>query len=146
MAELAREAEIGLNEFGHLQKILPHPSDRVTDAVAHAAITMADNLKAAAIVALTETGFTSRLISKYRPSCPILAISSSQRVVRRLAMNWGVTAIQYTGDGADDDRLEFAMRIARESGYARSGDIVIATTGSNARAGSTDLIRVLTLN
>ena len=146
LAELAREAEIGLNEFGHLQKILPHPSDRVTDAVAHAAITMADNLKAAAIVALTETGFTSRLISKYRPSCPILAISSSQRVVRRLAMNWGVTAIQYTGDGADDDRLEFAMRIARESGYARSGDIVIATTGSNARAGSTDLIRVLTLN
>ncbi|MFT4561164.1 MAG: pyruvate kinase [Gammaproteobacteria bacterium] len=145
LAELAREAEIGLQEFGHLQKILPHPSDRVTDAVAHASITMADNLKAAAIVALTETGFTSRLISKYRPGCPILAISSSQRVVRRLAMNWGVTAIQYTGDGADDDRLEFAMRAARESGYARSGDIVIATTGSNSRAGSTDLIRVLTL-
>ena len=146
LAELAREAEIGLDEFGHLQKFLPHPSDRVTDAVAHASITMADNLKAAAIVALTETGFTSRLISKYRPSCPILAISSSQRVARRLAMNWGVTAVQYTGDGADNDRLEFAMRFARESGYARSGDIVIATTGSNSRAGSTDLIRVLTLD
>ena len=60
-------------------------------------------------------------------------------------MNWGVNAIQYNGDGSDNDRLEFAMRAARESGYARSGDIVIATTGSHLRAGSTDLIRVLTL-
>lgn len=145
LAELATEAETGLSEFGHLQKILPHASDRITDAVAHAAITMANNLKAAAIVALTETGFTSRLISKYRPNCPIVAISSSQSVVRRLAMNWGVNAIQYNGDGSDNDRLEFAMRAARESGYARSGDIVIATTGSHLRAGSTDLIRVLTL-
>lgn len=146
LAELAVEAESGLAEFGHLQKILPHTADRITDAVAHAAITMANNLKAAAIVALTETGFTSRLISKYRPNCPIVAISSSQQVVRRLAMNWGVNAIQYNGDGSDNDRLEFAMRAARESGYARRGDIVIATTGSHLRAGSTDLIRVLTLD
>jgi pyruvate kinase len=146
LAELAREAETGLDEFGHLQKFLPHAAERITDAVAHASITMAKNLNAAAIVAVTETGFTSRLISKYRPDCPILAISSSQRAVRRLAMNWGVTALTYDGDGSDNDRIEFAMRIARESGYARSGDIVIATTGSHQRAGSTDLIRVLTLS
>jgi len=146
LAELAHEAETGLREFGHLQQILPHTSDRVTDAVAQASITMANHLKAAAIVALTETGFTSRLISKYRPDCPILAISSSQRVVRRLAMNWGVTAIHYEGDGSDDDRVEFATRTARESGYARTGDIIIATAGSHMRAGSTDLIRVLTLD
>lgn len=145
LAELAREAEAGLSEFGHLQQILPHASDRVTDAVAQAAITMAKHLNAAAIVALTETGFTSRLISKYRPGCPILAISSSERVVCRLAMNWGVTAIHYDEDGGDEERLAFALRTAREAGFARSGDVVIATTGSHQRAGSTDLIRVLTL-
>lgn len=145
LAALAREAEAGLREFGHLQQILPHASDRVTDAIAQASITMANHLKATAIIALTETGFTSRLISKYRPDCPILAISSSRRVVRRLAMNWGVTAIHYQGDGSDQDRLEFATRTARGSGVARGGDIIIATTGSHQRAGSTDLIRVLTL-
>jgi pyruvate kinase len=145
LAALAREAEAGLSEFGHLQQILPHASDRVTDAIAQASITMANHLKATAIIALTETGFTSRLISKYRPDCPILAISSSHRVVRRLAMNWGVMAIHYQGDGSDQDRLEFATRTARESGYARGGDIIVATTGSHQRAGSTDLIRVLTL-
>ena len=146
LAELAREAETGLREFGHLQQILPHASDRVTDAVAQASITMANHLKAAAIIALTETGFTSRLISKYRPDCPILAISSSQRVVRRLAMNWGVTAIKYDGDGTDSDRIEFATRTARDSGYVRTRDIIVATAGSHLRAGSTDLIRVLTLD
>ena len=146
LAELAREAEAGLQEFGHLQQILPHASDRVTDAIAQASITIANHLKAAAIVALTETSFTSRLISKYRPDCPILAISSSQRVVRRLAMNWGVTAIRYQGNGSDEDRIKFATRTARESGYARGGDIIIATAGSQQLAGSTDLIRILTLD
>ena len=145
LAELAREAESGLREFGHLQQALPHGSDRITDAVAQAAITMAHHLRAAAIVALTETGFTSRLISKYRPDCPILAISSNERVVRRLAMNWGVSAIRHDGGASDAERLAFAMQCARDSGYARRGDIIIATAGSHQRAGSTDLIRVLTL-
>ena len=61
-------------------------------------------------------------------------------------MNWGVTAIKYDGDGTDSDRIEFATRTARDSGYARTGDIIVATAGSHLRTGSTDLIRVLTLD
>ncbi|MEE2983336.1 MAG: pyruvate kinase [Pseudomonadota bacterium] len=145
MVRLAREAEAGLREFGHLQQILPHPANVVTEAVAQASITMANHLEAVAIIALTETGFTSRLISKYRPNCPILAVTSSHRVVRRLAMNWGVLAMHYEGDGTDDDKLAFATDRAKASGYARLGDIIVATAGSQRQAGSTDLIRVLTV-
>ena len=145
VVRLAREAEAGLQEFGHLQKILPNPANVVTEAVAQASITMAHHLKAVAIIALTETGFTSRLISKYRPDCPILAVTSSHRVVRRLAMNWGVLAMHYEGDGTDDDKLAFATDRAKASGYARPGDIIVATAGSQRQAGSTDLIRVLTV-
>ena len=145
IVRLAREAEAGLREFGHLQKILPHPANIVTEAVAQASITMANHLNACAIIALTETGFTSRLISKYRPDCPILAVTSSPRVVRRLAMNWGVLAMHYEGDGSDDDKLAFATERAKTSGYARTGDIIVATAGSQRQAGSTDLIRVLTV-
>jgi pyruvate kinase len=145
MVRLAREAEAGLREYGHLQQILPHPANVVTEAVAQASITMANHLQAAAIIALTETGFTSRLISKYRPDCPILAVTSSLRVVRRLAMNWGVLALHYQGDGTDDDKLDFATERAKQSGYARPGDIIVATAGSHRQAGSTDLIRVLTV-
>jgi pyruvate kinase len=140
---LAREAELGLRQFGYLQQIEPNPSNEVTEAVAQASITMANHLNAAAILALTETGFTSRLISKYRPDCPILAITSSKKVVTRLAMNWGVLAMHYEGDGTDDDKIAFAISRARELGYVRDNDILVMTAGSSRQAGSTDLIRVL---
>ena len=145
MVDLALQAEHNLREFGHLQQIKPNPSNETTEAVAQASITMAHHLNAAVIVALTETGFTSRLISKYRPDCPILAITSSPAVVRRLTLNWGVFGIQYEGDGSDEDKLQFAIRTARELGHVRRGDLLILTAGSSRQAGSTNLIRVLTV-
>ena len=73
--ELPR-AEESLGEYGYLQQIAPHPTALVTEAISQAAITMAEHLKAAAILTLTESGFTSRQISKYRPACPIIAVKS----------------------------------------------------------------------
>jgi len=146
IVSLTLEAEAGLRDFGYLQQILPNPSNIVTEAVAQASITMANHLQAAAIIALTETGFTSRLISKYRPDCPILAVTSSLAVVRRLAMNWGVQPVLYDGESGDEDKLLFATAQAKAFGYAKSGDVVVATAGSHSKAGSTDLIRVLTVD
>ncbi len=143
MVMLALEAEAGLKQYGYLQQIHPSPSNEITEAVAQAAITMANHLKAAAILALTETGLTSRLISKYRPQCPILAITSSKQVVRRLAMNWGVVAIHYHGGGSDEDKIQFAMSRAAQLGYVRVNDLMILTAGSSHQAGSTNVIRVL---
>lgn len=146
MARLALEAESGLDEYGYLQRIEPNPSNEVTEAVAQASITMANHINAAAIIALTETGFTARLISKYRPRSPILAVTSSTPVMQRLAMNWGVLGMRYDANGDDDDRIEFALENAKALGYVRSGDLVIMTAGNTRQAGSTDLIRVLSVN
>jgi len=147
MVQLALEAEAGLKQYGYLQQINPSPSDEVTEAVAQAAITVAHHLNAAAIVALTETGLTSRLIAKYRPQSPILAITSSAQVVRRLALNWGVFAVHYPHrGGADEDKVRFALQRAAELGYVNAGDLVILTAGSSHQAGSTNLIRVLTVD
>lgn len=143
MSALAVRAEGSLKEFGQLQRILPNPSNVITEAVSQAAIAMADHLKAAAIISLTETGFTSRLISKYRPGCPIIAVTSSEDVVRRFSMNWGVHALHYTGEGPDAEKVEFAVRRAREIGWVRKRDIVVATSGQGQQAGSTNLIRVV---
>lgn len=143
MARLALEAESGLDEYGHLQGIESHPSNEVTEAVAQAAIAMANHLGAAAIIALTETGLTARLISKHRPRSPILAVTSSRPVVQRLAMNWGVLGMLYEGHGDDDDRIRFALENAGALGCVQRGDLVIMTAGSARQAGSTDLIRVL---
>jgi len=146
MAMLALRAESHLGEYGYLQKILPHLSNVVTEAVSQAAVAMANQLGAAAIFSLTTTGFTSRLISKHRPGCPILAITAAQSVARRLAMNWGVLPILYTGEWSDEAKIEFGIERARQLGYVRSGDIIIATAGHRQKAGGTDLIRVITLS
>ena len=143
MSALAVRAEASLKEFGQLQKILPNPSNVITEAVSQAAIAMADHLKAAAIISLTETGLTSRLISKYRPDCPIVAVTTSVDVVRRFSMNWGVHALHYTGKASDQDKVQFAIRRAKELGWLQVGDIVVATSGQALQAGSTNLIRVV---
>jgi pyruvate kinase len=146
MATLAQRAESQLREYGYLQKILPHLSNVVTEAVSQAAVAMANQLNAAAIFSLTATGFTSRLVSKHRPACPILAITASQRVARGLCMNWGVLPILYTGERSDDAKIEHGIERAKQLGYVRSGDIIVATAGYRQKAGGTDLIRVITLN
>ncbi len=143
LAAVAREAEAALEEFGALQHIRPSPAHRVADAVSQAAITMAHSLGAAGIVTLTETGFTSRSISKYRPRCPILAVTVDRVVSRRLALNWGVTPLHYQGRRDDETMIRFALDRARELGHAREGDLMVATAGRPRQAGSTDLIRVV---
>jgi pyruvate kinase len=148
MASLALEAEKGLREYGHLQQVTPARTHEVTEAVCQAAITMANHLQAAAIIALTESGRTARWISKYRPRCPILGVSHSPNVVRAFAMNWGVTGVLVDSDTSpgDDDEIEFALRRAREQGIAQPGDVCVITAGRSRETGSTNLIRVVSVS
>jgi pyruvate kinase len=142
---IALRAEASLHEYGYLQKIKPHPANVVTEAVGQASVSMAKNLKAAVIVCLTESGLTARLVSKHRPDCPILAITSSEMVARKLSMNWGVIPALYRGKPSDVARIEFAISVIRELDYAGGGDTVIVTAGHHQLAGGTDMIRVVTL-
>ncbi|MGH0035989.1 MAG: pyruvate kinase [Myxococcota bacterium] len=143
MASLALEAEGSLADYGQLQHINPNPSNVITEAVAQAAITMANHLNASAIIALTESGFTARMISKYRPTSPILAATPSERVVHKLAMNWGVIPIRSSGTADDAAAIELTVRRARTLGYLNAGDVVVATAGHAQRTGGTNMIRVL---
>ena len=143
MVDLALEAERNLREFGTLQQIKPHPSNDVTEAVAQAAITMANHLDSAAIIVMTETGFSARLVSKYRPDCPIVTVTFSEEVVRRLALSWGIYGFHYTGPDSAEQRLEFAIESARKMGQVESGDVVILITGPSRQAGATNMLRAL---
>jgi pyruvate kinase len=147
MASLALEAEKGLREYGHLQQVTPARTHEVTEAICQAAITMANHLKAASIIALTESGRTARWISKYRPRCPIFGVSHSPSVVRAFAMNWGVTGVLLDSDtGATDDAvIEAVLRRGRELGIVVPGDVCVVTAGRSRETGSTNLIRVVTV-
>jgi pyruvate kinase len=145
MAGLALVAEENLREYGELQKIVSAPADKKAEAVAQAAIAMSEHLSAAAIVCLTDSGRTARRISKYRPECPIIAVAMDARVVRRLAMNWGVMPLLYQGELVDVARVEFAIERAKKEGILRRGDVVVATGSSQREGASTDQIRVVTV-
>jgi pyruvate kinase len=143
MASLAKKAEASLRDYGDLQQIQPRVTEVVTDAVAQAAVNIARELEAAAILTLTASGRTSRSISKYRPDCPILAITRSEQVTRKLALNWGVLAVPFEGEKDDESQVHFGVERVRALGLASPGDVVIVTAGISGEAGSTNLIRVV---
>ena len=145
MSDLAQRTEKSLREYGYLQKIQMDPLNIIPEVVSQSAVNMAGQLNATAIFSLTETGFTSRLVSKNRPDCPILAVTYSKQVVRRLCMNWGIIPLLYEGGNDDNDKIDFAINKAIELGYIYPGDVVIVTAGYQQQAGSTDLIRVVTV-
>jgi pyruvate kinase len=145
MAALALKAESYLKEYGHLQKSQPNPANVITEAVSQAAVQMATHLGAQAIISLTTTGFTSRLVSKHRPDCPILAITESPLAARRLAMNWGVVPMLCPPELADRDKIAYAIAVARARAMLQDGDLVVATAGYHQQPGTTDQIRVITL-
>jgi pyruvate kinase len=145
MVRLARSAESALAEYGDLQRLELGAPDSVTEAVARAAVHLAHQLRAAAILTVTETGFTSRAVSKCRPRCPILAMTSDPGVVRRLCLNWGVTPLLVGSGAADDDeaRIAFGLERARALGRVQPGDLVVTTAGVARAVGTTSLIRVV---
>ncbi len=145
MSQLAIRAEASLREYGFLQQVALHPSNLVTAAVSESAVHMADRLNAAAIYCLTETGFTARLASKHRPECPILALTSSLKVARRLSLNWGVIPVLLQGRKSDEQTIDLGCAVARKLGMVEQGDLVVVTSGQKQEAGGTNLIQVLSL-
>ncbi len=81
-----------LRHYGYLQTIQLGHANVIAEAVGQAAARLAEQLQAAAIITLTDSGFTARLISKHRPESSIIAVTPSPQVARRLALNWGVIA------------------------------------------------------
>jgi pyruvate kinase len=146
MAALALAAEEKLGEYGYLQHVLPQIANVVTEAVSQAAIALADHIDAAAVITLTESGFTARSMSKYRPTCPILAVTVSPHVLRKLSMNWGITAILFEGERSDEAMVQFAIRHGRDIGCINPGDDVVVTAGISQTTGSTSTIQVLTVD
>ncbi len=119
---------------------------RTEHAIAAATVEAVSLLGAPAIVTLTRSGFTSRLVSSYRPSVPIMGVCQDPRVYRQLALAWGVIPVlcRIEGEPGYDDVLQCARRALLERRIARPGDRVVVTAGVpffNV-AGTTNMLRV----
>lgn len=145
MSAIAVRAEASLREYGFLQTIKMTEAAKIAEAIGQAAARLAEQLQAAAIITLTDSGYTARLISRHRPESVIVAVTASENVARRLAMNWGVIPLLFDQDnGASDEaRAMFGCHLAREMGLLKPQDVVVITHGTYPGAGGTDLIRVV---
>jgi len=118
----------------------------VTDAISRATVLVAEQLRAGAIVTATTSGFTARMVARYRPRAPIIAVASSETVARQLALAWGVHPVRVDEASSTDQMFLRAVHAARDSGLVEPGSIIVITAGAPpGTVGTTNLIKVHTL-
>ena len=115
----------------------------VSDATAHAACLTAKDVNAAAIVTVSESGTTARLLSKYRPEQPIIACVMREQVQRQLSLSWGITPLMMALAHSTDELIEMSTSLAKENGYLHNGELAVVTAGVPVGvSGTTNMIKI----
>jgi pyruvate kinase len=117
-----------------------------TDAIAHATVELAYELDAKAIITPTMSGYTTKVVSKYRPKCAIVAYASNDKVARHLNLRWGVYPVRGRSWHTVDEMTGSATQAALDHGYVDIGDKTIVTSGIKLSEGDTSSIRVYTMH
>ena len=115
----------------------------VSDATAHAACLTAKDVNAAAIVTVSESGNTARLLSKYRPKQPIIACVMDEQVQRQLSLSWGITPLMMSLAHSTDELIEMSTALAEKNGYLHNGELAVVTAGVPVGvSGTTNMIKI----
>lgn len=142
MSDIVSYTEEHLDYWSKLRTDIPDGDTSVGLATTHACVTMAKDLDAKAIVVATETGRSARMIARFRPECPILALTASEKVRRHLMLNWGTTAYLTKKAASTDQIFAAAAEQVVKAGFAKKNDIVVFTAGiPTGRSGSTNLVK-----
>merc|ERR1712241_466461 len=155
-SSLAREAESCLWNERFFEDLLN--SNRlnkyvldITESTAISAVQASYNVQAAAIITLTTSGDTAIKCAKYRPQCPVVAVSRENQVARQLQLHRGVIPLLYQKDRqADwsqdvDTRVQFAIDFGKKSGFVQAGQTVVCVTGWRQGSGSSNTVRIMTV-
>ncbi|QJC53001.1 pyruvate kinase [Paenibacillus albicereus] len=143
MSRIAERAESALDYREILTKTAIAQQTTVTEAISQAVANSALDLQAKAIVTSTESGYTARMVSKYRPKAPIIAVTTDDRIMRRLNLTWGVIPTKGIAADTTDEMFNFAVEGALGTGLVALGDTIVITAGVPVgRAGTTNLIKV----
>lgn len=139
MAKIATETEKILKPRRDMEANL----ETVPEAICHAAISLARDLKVKALLVPTASGITARMMARYRPTQPIIAISPNRRTVQSLCLAWGVYAFHVPFYESTDAVIKSALKKTVECGAAKKGDLVVITAGLPLhQPGTTNLITV----
>ena len=146
MAKIATRTEDALDYVRIFQK--KGISERIhsTDAISHATVQIAQEIKADAILTITESGFTARMLAKYKPKCQVVAMSRLSQRVRAMQLYWGVQPILGPYSDNTDEMIELSLQSALQHGVIKDGSSVVITAGVPVgQPGSTNLIKVVTV-
>lgn len=143
MVATVTAAEGAINYWGRFRdKISLIDCSAISNAITHTCCMAAMDVDAAAILAPTESGYTAKVISRFRPACPIVALCQSEKVRRQLSISWGVVSF-LTGFVDSTDRLfSLSVDVAMKEGAVKTGDTVVITAGVPiGQSGTTNLIK-----
>ena len=104
--------------------------ERLFDAVNRTVVELSDRIGAAAIVVFTHNGRTARGLSKYRPHARIIAVTDDFDVMNNLSMKWGVTALYQEEILRDQEAIDQAVKLTKETNCVKEGDVVVFTAGA----------------
>ncbi|MCR5526950.1 MAG: pyruvate kinase [Lachnospiraceae bacterium] len=146
---MSRIAERTERDIDYKERMIKRFADvnlsETTDAISHAACTIAQDIDAAAIITVTMSGFTAEKLSRYKPTCPILACSPEYKVAcqSNLLFDTFALVIEKQTNSADE-LIDTAVRQAEISGYIKAGDKIVLTAGMPLGVtGRTNMIRVI---
>lgn len=143
MARIALKTESDIDYVTHFKERSANRTSNVTSAISHATCTTAHDLGAAAIVTVTKSGRTARMISKFRPSCPILGCTTNESVYRHMSLMWGVKPLLMDEKQTADDLFEESLEVAEHTGMVNKGELVVITSGIPLGVtGTTNMIKV----
>ena len=114
-------------------------------SICNAAVAASFQVAAKAIVCVTRSGITARIISAYRPGCPIIAAVLGDKQYRQLSLAWGVLPVKTEEKSTTDDILRNGIEIAKKTGLVEAGDTIIVTGSSAIGIGSTDMMQIITV-
>ncbi len=143
LMQTVRAAEESTNYWGRFRKASYRTSGSVNDAISHSCCLTAMDLNASAILTATASGRTARMISRYRPACPVVALTPRREVCRKLAIVWGV--FPYLSETVESTDQLFSLCVERgvQENMVQPGETVVITAGIPiGKSGSTNLIKV----
>lgn len=129
MVRVAEKAESSIDYWKKFNTVQFDMAPSVTNAISHATCTTALDLAVSAIITVTQSGHTARMISRFRPACPIIATTVVPRVQRQLSLSWGVLPYMVEEASHSDEMFDMGVEKARESGLVKNGEFVVITGG-----------------
>ncbi len=143
MAQIAQTTEKEIDYKTNFDKFTSRVSSDITNAISHATVTTAHDLRAKAIVTVTKSGTTARMISKYRPDSLIVGATTSELVWRQLALSWGVYPVMCEEKNNTDELFDHAIDVSIKAGALKKDDLAVITAGIPlGQSGTTNMLKV----